>query len=126
MTDLLTKLVIFKTVGILILASQVHAKDLNTEDLFETPPESHTGWQKRVLGTSRNPAHHKMETTLLIKLPGASSFKVTVPYNPYGAKVIMENRYPNAQFITVISSKYKSTGIEMRNDGVYNYTVKEP
>ena len=42
------------------------------------------------------------------------------------AKVIMENRYPNAQFITVISSKYKSTGIEMRNDGVYNYTVKEP
>jgi hypothetical protein len=99
--------VIFKTVGILILGSQVHAKDLSTEDLFETPPESHIESQKRPLGISTNPKHHKMETTLLIKLPKANSFKETVPFNPYQAKIIIKNRYPNAEIITIISSKYK-------------------
>lgn len=48
-----------------------------------------------------------METTLLIKLPKANSFKETVPFNPYQAKIIIKNRYPNAEIITIISSKYK-------------------
>lgn len=107
MINRLTKLVIFKIVGILILMNPAHAKDLSTEQLYEIQQGSRIESQKRPLGISTNPQDHMMETMFLIKLPKANSFKETVPFNPYQAKIIMKNRYPNAEIITIISSKYK-------------------
>lgn len=48
-----------------------------------------------------------MITELWIKLPGGSSFRETVPADANTAKRIMESKYPNAELITILNSKFE-------------------
>jgi len=47
------------------------------------------------------------QTELWIKLPGGSSFRETVPADPNTAKKIVESKYPDAELVTILSTKYE-------------------